>query len=107
MRQRANFSVKGEIGASPLVIIEDSSKIFGPKKYKEGQDDKEDELLEKHRNKSEYSELTVRNRTSLKIRYYIYKGIRLFYTSIYFYYYPLMIIIVPFVWLLWLINIEC
>ena len=32
-RQRANFSIKKEVGASPLIIIEDLSKIFG-KDYK-------------------------------------------------------------------------
>lgn len=31
-RQRANFSIRKEVTASPLVIIEDMTKIFGKKK---------------------------------------------------------------------------
>lgn len=31
-RQRANFSIRKEVAASPLIIIEDPSKIFGKKK---------------------------------------------------------------------------
>lgn len=51
-RQRANFSIKKEVGASPLVIIEDMSKVFGKKKSKKQNankdvgDDKKEKLIE-------------------------------------------------------------
>lgn len=88
--------------ASPLIIIEDRSKIFG--KSKKDKDDSNQ--------KSVMSKFSVANKSSvnegadeqgkkggkcyIKTLYYVYRAVRFFYTSFYFYYFPLVIIIIPF-----------
>lgn len=40
------------------------------------------------------------------IMYYVYKLLRTFYTTIYFYFFPLFVIIIPFIYTLWMQQ-EC
>ena len=84
-----------------MVIIEDDSKIFGDKKtdisaLSDGKG------LSKKRSSSyiHYTQMTPNEIRMQKLMYYTYKCIRVFYTSIYFYFYPLFITILPFIWLL-------
>lgn len=100
--QRINFPIKKEVAASPLVIVEDKSKVFGKKLNKEAaDDDKEQELLSPA---PADGPLTPKDSPagtcSMITLYYIYRFIRAYYTTFYFYYFPLTIIIIPFARLL-------
>jgi hypothetical protein len=82
MRSRANFRIKAAVSSHPLLINADIQKIFPSSKSNRKQQVRADAN-------------NVSNGT-LKCYYYIYKTYRFFYTSMYFYWFPFTVILLPF-----------
>lgn len=74
MRSRANFKVKAAVTEEPLVIITDMRKINGP--FNENSNNKPPQV-------------------PIKLLFYVYKMLRMFYTCFYFYFMHFLVIVVP------------
>ena len=79
LKSRVNFSqVRREVNNSPLRIDGNTERIFGSK-------------FKTDDNSTGYEEKSF----AIKICYYIFKGIRVVYTSVYYYFMPLIYTMFP------------
>lgn len=105
-RSRANFRIKGAVAANPLVIVTDIDRVLGlVEENEESLDERNNHFqqlisdmaiiksdsLKKRKNKYK------RKRFIIKMMFYIYKFLRTLFTTIYFYFFPLFVIVIPFI----------
>ena len=75
MRQRANFSVKKAVSENPLIIKSDLGKVFGDEDINKG---------------------SVLKRVYRIAMFYVFKSLRSFFTIFYYYFFPFIVIWIPF-----------
>ena len=107
-RSRANFRIRNAVNSYPLVIVTDIDKVLGlAKKSKSRNKDKDGVDPNIHSfledldglSSSMHKRRTKQNknkRAMMIIMYYVYKLLRTFYTTIYFYFFPLGVVMIPF-----------
>ena len=109
-RSRANFRIKGAVRANPLVIVTDSDRVLALSDQQSADSNSlrnsqyETLLLNASQKTRESVEKGIgrqKNRRCLILTmFYIYKFLRTFYTTIYFYFFPLLAIMVPFIYII-------
>lgn len=105
-RSRANFRIRSAVSSYPLVIVVDIQKVLGQAKAeassrRSSQRDAHYQSfladLEANRNAPKSKKRDKQRRALIIVMYYVYKLLRAFYTTIYFYFFPLFVIAIPFV----------
>lgn len=86
MRQRSNFRIKKAVQSDPLTVNPDKRKIF-PTEPIESEE-------------AEQKRIGLISRTKLKCLYFIYKLARFFYSTLYYYFFPMSVVILPFIQLM-------
>lgn len=86
MRQRSNFRIKKAVQSDPLTINPDTSKVFPT-------DPPVSEEAERKR-------IGMISRSKLKCLYYVYKVARFFYSTLYYYFFPMSVMAIPFLQLM-------
>lgn len=82
MRQRSNFRIKKAVQSDPLTVNPDKRKIFPTEPA-------ESAAAEKKR-------IGMISRNKLKCLYFIYKITRFFYSTLYYYFFPMSVMALPF-----------
>lgn len=85
--QRSNFRIRQAVVPNPLIIIEDKSRIYQVP---------DDDQLEVDRLGLHQKKKKTLGRRSITCLYVLGKLIRVYYTSFYYYFFPLLIGLVPF-----------